>query len=115
MIISDNDRKNKLAKYIGNNILQYRRNQKLTREELAEKSNLSSNHIYELEMGNCMPTTITLIDICNALNISLSQIIDLNFINNSNEFAENFLVDFQKLTVKEKKSIIQLIKFMANN
>ena len=115
MTASDNDRKIKLAKYIGNNIYQNRRKNKLTREELAEKSNLSSNHIYELEMGNCMPTTITLIDICNALNISLSQIIDLNFINNNNEFSENFLTDFQKLTDKEKKSVIQLIKYMANN
>ncbi len=115
MIISDNDRKEKLAKYIGNNIFQYRKSKKLTREQLAEKSNLSSNHIYELEMGNCIPTTITLIDICNALNISLSQIIDLNFINNNNEFADNFLTDFQKLTDKEKQTIIYLIKFMANN
>ena len=108
MIISDNDRKEKLAKYIGNNIFQYRKEKKLTREQLAEKSNLSSNHIYELEMGNCIPTTIT-------LNISLSQIIDLNFINNTNEFSDNFLTDFQKLTDKEKQSIIHLIKFMANN
>lgn len=115
MTVSDNERKNKLAKYIGSNIFQYRKKKKLTREELAEKSNLSSNHIYELEMGNCMPTTITLIDICNALNITLSQIIDLSFINNNNEFSENFLIDFQKLTDKEKKSVIQLIKYMANN
>ena len=115
MLISDDERKDKLAKYIGNNIFQYRKARKLTREELAEKSNLSSNHIYELEMGNCIPTTITLIDICNALNISLSQIIDLNFINNNSEFAENFLIDFQKLTDKEKQLIIYLIKFMANN
>ena len=115
MNIFDNDRKDKLAKYIGNNILQYRKKKKLTREELAEKSNLSSNHIYELEMGNCIPTTITLIDICNALNISLSQIIDLKFINNNSEYADNFLVEFQKLTEKEKQSVITLIKFLANN
>lgn len=115
MNLSDNDRKEKLAKYIGNNIFQYRKAKKLTREQLAEKSNLSSNHLYELEMGNCTPTAITLIDICNALNISLSQIIDLSFINNNNEFSDTFLTDFQKLTDKEKKSIIHLIKFMANN
>ena len=52
MTVSDNERKNKLAKYIGSNIFQYRKKKKLTREELTEKSNLSSNHIYELEMVN---------------------------------------------------------------
>lgn len=66
-------------------------------------------------MGNCITTTITLIDICNALNIYLSQIIDLNFINNNNEFTEDFLIDFHKLINKEKQLIIYLIKFMANN
>lgn len=53
MTVSYNERKNKLAKYIGSNIFQYRKKKKLTREELTEKSNLSSNHIYELEMGIC--------------------------------------------------------------
>lgn len=115
MLANDDDRKSKLAKYIGKNIYKYRRKRKLTREALAEESNLSSNHIYELEMGNCMPTTITLIDICNALNISLSHLIDLNLLKNNNEFSEIFMDDFQKLTEKEQKSVIQLIKFMANN
>lgn len=115
MVSNDDDRKSKLAKYIGQNIYKYRRKRKLTREALAEMSNLSSNHIYELEMGNCMPTTITLIDICNALNISLSHLIDLELINNTSEFSEIFMDDFQKLTEKEKKSVIQLIKYMASN
>ena len=76
MTEQNKDRKSKIAKYIGENIYQYRKKKGYTREDLAEKSNLSANHIYELEMGNCMPTTITLIDICNALKVSLSQIID---------------------------------------
>lgn len=66
-------------------------------------------------MGNCMPTPITLIDICNALNISLSHLIDLNLLKNNNEFSDIFMDDFQKLTEKEKKSVIQLIKYMASN
>ena len=110
----DEDKKKKLAKYIGNNIFEYRKKNKFTREELAEKSNLSANHIYELEMGNCMPTTITLIEICIALNISLTQLIDVKLLNN-NEISDTFINDFQKLTDKEKKSVIELIKYMANN
>lgn len=66
-------------------------------------------------MGNCIPTALTLIDICMSLNITLSQIIHLNLINNNNEFSEIFSTDFQKLTDKEKNSVIQLIKYMANN
>lgn len=85
MIAFDEDRNKKPAKYIGNNIYKYRKMNKFTREELAEKSNLSANHIYELEMENCMPTTITLIEICIALNISLTQLIDTRLLSNNNE------------------------------
>ena len=109
------DRKSKIAKYIGNNIYQFRKKKCYTKEDLAEKSNLSANHIYELEMGNCMPTTITLIDICNALKVSLSQIIDTKLFDNDNNLSEDFLEDFIKLTEKEKNSVMQLVKYMANN
>ena len=115
MLDSDKERKSKIAKYIGTNIYKYRKDKGYTREELAEKSNLSSNHIYELEMGNCMPTTLTLIDICNSLKISLSQIIDTKLFDNDNNLSDDFLDDFLKLTEKEKNSVIQLIKYMANN
>lgn len=114
MVTFDENKKKKFAKYIGNNIYEYRKKNKFTREELAEKSNLSANHIYELEMGNCMPTTITLIEICIALNISLTQLINIQLLN-TNEVPETVINDFQKLTNKEKNLIIYLIKYMANN
>lgn len=62
-----------------------------------------------------MPTALTLIDICMSLNISISQIIDINLLKNKENVYENFIDDFQKLTDKEKNSVIQLIKYMANN
>lgn len=79
---------------------------------LAKKSN---NHIYELEMGNSMSTTIILIDICNALEISLNQLIDLKLLNNKTEYTETFLDDFSKLTDKEKNTVICIIKYMESH
>lgn len=111
----DKERKAKIAKYIGQNIFQYRKKRGYTREEFAEKSNLSANHIYELEMGNCMPTTITLIDICNALKVSLSQIIDTKLFDKDNNFSDDFLENFMKLNEKEKNAVIQLVKNLSNN
>ncbi len=108
-------KKSEMAKYIGNNIYTIRKKLKLTREELAEKSNLSPNHIYELEMGNSIPTVVTLIDICNALNISISEITDSLIFNETNKYIESISKDFNKLTEKEKSIILELIKYMANN
>ena len=115
MTNSDKERKNEIAKYIGNNIYKNRKKKKITREESAEKSNLSANHTYEIEMRTCMPTALTLIAICISLNISISQIIDVNLLKNKDFIYDNFLDDFQKLSDKEKNTVIHLIHYMANN
>ena len=46
----EEQRKKDMAKYIGNNIRQYRINMKLTREHLAEKSHITASHLYQLEI-----------------------------------------------------------------
>ncbi|MCI9015664.1 MAG: helix-turn-helix transcriptional regulator [Clostridia bacterium] len=111
----DENRKMEISKHIGNNIFKFRKKRKYSRETLAEKSNLSSNHIYELEMGNYIPSTLTLIDICIALEVSLSQVVDLPLLNDNNEYSKVFLNDFVRLTEKEQNTIIAMIKYMVNN
>ena len=43
------DRKKEIAQYIGKNIFELRKAKKLSREQFAEKTNLSANFIYEIE------------------------------------------------------------------
>ncbi len=111
----ENDRKKKMAKYIGNNILEYRKKMKLTREQLAEKSHITASHLYQLEIGNSIPSIITVIDICNALNITIAQLTDNLLFENVNKFTELISNDFNKLTSANKDIVIQLIKYMENN
>lgn len=111
----ENDRKKKMAKYIGNNILEYRKKTKLTREQLAEKSNITASHLYQLEIGNSVPSIITVIDICNALNITIAQLTDNLLFENVNKFTELISNDFNKLSSVNKDIIIQLIKYMEDN
>ena len=49
-------RKKEMAKYIGENIRKYRTDLKLTREQLAEKSHITASHLYQLEIGNSVPS-----------------------------------------------------------
>ena len=44
--------KEEIAQYIGKIVLELRKSHKLSREQFAEKTNLSSNYIYEIEKGN---------------------------------------------------------------
>lgn len=49
------DRKKEIAQYIGKKIFELRKSKKLSREQFAEKTNLSANYIYEVENGNSIP------------------------------------------------------------
>ena len=111
----ENNRKKKMAKYIGNNILEYRKKMKLTREQLAEKSHITASHLYQLEIGNSIPSIVTIIDICNALNITVAQITDTLLYDNVNKFTELISNDFNNLSTANKDIIIQLIKYMEKS
>lgn len=110
----EEQRKKEMTKYIGENIRKYRTNLKLTREQLAEKSHITASHLYQLEIGNSVPSIVTIIDICNALNITIAQLTDNLLYNNVNKFTEIISADFDKLSENNKKIIIQLIKYMEN-
>ena len=111
----ETNRKKKMAKYIGNNILEYRKKMNLTREQLAEKSHITASHLYQLEIGNSIPSIVTIIDICNALNISIAQLTDTLLYDNVYKFTELISNDFNKLSPENKDIIIQLIKYMEDN
>ena len=58
---------------IGLNILHYRKEQGMTQMQLAEKADISRNHIQRIETAACSCTLDTLIDIAEALNIPLKK------------------------------------------
>lgn len=61
---------------IGLNILYYRREQGMTQMQLAEKANISKNHMQRIETANCSCTLDTLIDISDALGIPLKKLFE---------------------------------------
>ena len=64
---------------IGLNILHYRKEQRLTQEQLADlcgQSGVSRNHIQRIETGAAGCSVDTLIDIASALNVPLSKLFE---------------------------------------
>lgn len=59
---------------IGKNIRKHRNRLGITQEILAEKINVSIPHISRMENGSAKPSLQTLVDICNALNISIDDL-----------------------------------------
>lgn len=102
------------AKQIGLKISQIRKEKGYTREVLAERSNISPNYLYNIEIGTKIPNVIIFIDICNALDIASSDVIGDCMDNKLLAFVENISSDFNKLTDKEIKSLENTIKFLSN-
>ena len=64
---------------IGLNILHYRKEQRLTQEQLADlcgQSGVSRNHIQRIETGAAGCSVDTLIDIADALNVPLFKLFE---------------------------------------
>lgn len=61
---------------IGLNILYYRKEQGLTQMQLAEKCNVSKNHIQRIETATSGCSVEVLNDIADALNIPLKKLFD---------------------------------------
>lgn len=108
------DKKKEIAQYIGKQVLNLRKSQKLSREQFAEKTNLSANYIYEVEKGNSIPGCIALINICNFCKIAPSNLLDKYLDINLYTASELINTDFQKLSNYDKKLIIDMINLLAN-
>lgn len=109
------DRKIAIAKDLGKNLYKIRKERGFTREELAEKSNLSANYIYGLENGTYLPGCIALIDLANALNITTSQLLD-KFLDNSREnMNENIFKRINSLSNRDLNLIICILDFLSKN
>lgn len=59
---------------IGKNIRKHRNRLGMTQETLAEKINVSIPHISRMENGSAKPSLQTLVDICNALDIPIDNL-----------------------------------------
>lgn len=70
--------KKTLSRIIGGRIKRFRREQKLSQEELALRSGLSANYVGIIERGDKCPTIEALYKIASGLNVPLYKLVDLD-------------------------------------
>ena len=108
------NRKEEIAQYIGKKVLELRKSLKMSREQFAEKTNLSANYIYEVEKGNSIPGCVALIDICNFCGIAPSNLLGKYLDTNVYTASELTNTNFERLSNYDKKLIIDMINMLAN-
>lgn len=101
------------AQEIGKQIFDARTKLGMSREMLAEQSNISTNYVYEIEIGKKVPNVIIFSNICNSLGVSSESILNPEQLNQLNDFIKDISIDFYKLSDKDKRLIINNIHFLA--
>ncbi len=75
-------------KSLGKRVFRRRKELGIKQKELAAKINISNNHLSNIENGKAVPSFFTFIDICSALNVNPSYLIDGSIYSMESEIAE---------------------------
>ncbi len=98
---------------LGNNLKKIRLNQKLTQEQLAEKINISTQLLKDIEAGRKLGSLNTFVNICIALNEMPNSLLYELFINRIKD-AENLTSKINILSERDKKIVENLINNMID-
>ena len=103
-----------LRKSIGRNIKIARTKTKFTQERLAEKLQLSSRYISQLERGIAFGSATTIVNLCKTLNIDsnflFQDVIDCGDPFSTKYVDDNFLRDYLQLNVYHKSILGYIAK-----
>ena len=95
---------------IGRNIRKYRKEKKLSQEQLAEIIHVSQNYVGNMERGEKIPSLETLVAIADALGVS-SDVLLHDVVENGYDVKISLLNDeMRKLSSKDQKRIFELIE-----
>ena len=97
---------------IGKNIRKFREIKKLRQEDLAEKTDLTTNYIGMIERGEKIPSLETFINILNSLGVSadmvLSDVLDNGYTVKNSMLNEKL----EKLVPEDRNRIYEVIDTM---
>lgn len=105
---------------LGKNIREQRKEKKYTLEQLAEKLDVSTTFIGQIERAKGIPSLETLVKIANVLEVSVDGLLfgDLNSRSGSNYFVQEVLALTESYTSTERDLLlknIEIINELRNN
>ena len=100
---------------IGKNIRKFREIKKLRREDLAEKTDLTTNYIGMIERGEKIPSIETIIKILNSMGVSADM--DLSEVPDNGYTVKDSLLNekLEKLVPEDRNRIYEVIDTMMKH
>ena len=100
---------------IGKNIRKFREIKKLRQEDLAEKTDLTTNYIGMIERGEKIPSLETFINILNSLGVSADMVLS-DVLDNGYKVKDSLLNEkLEKLVPEDKNRIYEVIDTMMKH
>lgn len=92
---------------LGDNIRVYREFRGFTQEKLAELSNISEKHLSKIERGKINIKLDTLVNIANALNMSVDKVLTgVSVLNTDNDYISQITYHLSKMTLEEQAKLL---------
>lgn len=100
---------------IGKNIRKFREIKKLRQEDLAEKTDLTTNYIGMIERGEKIPSLETFINILNSLGVSADMVLS-DVLDNGYTVKDSLLNEkLEKLVPEDRNRINEVIDTMMKH
>lgn len=100
---------------IGKNIRKFREIKKLRQEDLAEKTDLTTNYIGMIELGEKIPSLETFINILNSLGVSADMVLS-DVLDNGYTVKDSLLNEkLEKLVPEDRNRIYEVIDTMMKH
>ena len=100
---------------IGKNIRKFREIKKLRQEDLAEKTDLTTNYIGMIERGEKIPSLETFINILNSLGVSADMVLS-GVLDNGYTVKDSLLNEkLEKLVPEDRNRIYEVIDTMMKH
>lgn len=100
---------------IGKNIRKFREIKKLRQEDLAEKTDLTTNYIGMIERGEKIPSLETFINILNSLGVSADMVLS-DVLDNGYTVKDSLLNEKpEKLVPEDRNRIYEVIDTMMKH
>jgi transcriptional regulator with XRE-family HTH domain len=95
---------------LGNRIREIRTANGMTQAQLSEKADLSLKHLGELERGRGNPTLENLASLATALDISLAELFDLDYLRPTDkELADKLMNMVKEASVDQRKLVYRIL------
>lgn len=96
----------------GEKVKLIRESKNLSTTKLAKMAGIAQSTLRDIELGNSKATYNSIEKICNALGMTLPQILKYDFDFDDCEFQEQLLQAVQKLNPQQKQALLNLVSLM---